>query len=92
MNWYKTTQQYNPIAIISYVPEYGELGISFNGGKKYIYPGVSPFIYNKIQTLLRVKNYKKVQKILKNLSDNRPDSEEDKQQMLDQLYDEGYLS
>ena len=92
MNWYKTSQKYAPIAIISYIPEYGELGISFNGSKKYIYPGVTPFNYNEIQILLRVKNYKKVQKILKNLSANRPDSEEDKQQMLNQLYDEGYLN
>ena len=92
MNWYKTAQQYAPIAIISYIPGYGELGISFNGGKKYIYPKVNPPLYNKIENLLKFKNYKKVQQILKNISDNRPDSEEEKQQMLDQLYDEGYLS
>ena len=61
-------------------------------GKKYIYPDVNPYVYNKINTLLRVKNYKEVQKILKNLSINRPDTEEDKQQMLDQLYNEAYLN
>ena len=92
MNWYKKSQLNIPIQIVSYIPEYGELGISFNRGKKYIYPDVNPFTYNKIHTLLRVKNYKQVQKILKNLSANRPDTEEEKQQMLDELYDSGLLS
>jgi len=91
MNWYKIAQQPAPIAIISYFASIGELGISFNGGKKYVYQDVSPFHYNKIMTLLRVKNYRAVQAILKNLSINRPDTEKEKQQMLQQLYDEGYL-
>lgn len=90
MNWYKTSQSV-PIAISSYTPEYGELVVSFNGGKGYTYPGVSPFIYEKIRRLLSVKNYREVQNMLKNLSANREDTEEDKQQMLNQLYDEGYL-
>ena len=80
-----------PISIISYSDETGELGISFNSGKKYIYPNVSPFVFDKIEKLLKIKNYKEVQKMLKNLSDNQPDTEEDKQQMLNQLYEEGYL-
>ena len=91
MNWYKIAQQFAPIAITSY-SKIGELGISFNGGKKYIYYNVSPFDYDKIRALLRVKNYREVQKILKNLSKNRHDTEEEKQQMLQQLYDEGYLN
>jgi hypothetical protein len=89
-NWYKKAQQANPISIISYNST-GELGISFNGGKAYVYPNVSPFVYKKIQTLLRVKNYKKVQDMLKNLSANNQETEEDRQQMLNQLYEDGHL-
>ena len=43
MNWYKIAQQPAPIAITSYSTPIGELGISFNGGKRYIYYDVSPF-------------------------------------------------
>ncbi len=84
MNWFKQAQQYSPIAIVSYDHD-GNLGISFNGGKKYNYPDVSPFYYNKIQTLLKVKNYRKAQEILKNLSGNMLHTEEEKQQMLSEL-------
>ena len=84
MNWFKKAQQTPPIAIVSYDHD-GNLGISFNGRKKYSYPDISQFYYNKIQTLLRVKNYKEVQKMLKNLSANRPHTEEEKQQMLSEL-------
>ena len=90
MSWYKTAQQILPITIVSY-NNLDELGISFSGGKTYIYPNVSPFYHNKIQTLLRVKNYREVQKILKSLSANRPDTENERKQMLNQLYDEGHL-
>ena len=71
MNWYKLSQQILPISILSY-NDYGELGISFSGGKKYVYPNVSPYIYNRISALLKNKNYKKVQQMLKNLSSNKP--------------------
>ena len=91
-NWYKKAQQNIPIQIVSYIPEHEELGISFNSGKKYIYPNVTPFTYNRIQTLLKVKNYRAVQKILKNLSNNRPDTKEEKNEMLDELYNRGLLS
>ena len=91
MNWHKRAQKIAPISIISYIPSYEELGISFNGGKKYIYPNVNPFIYNQIRNLLKVKNYRKVQEILKNLSVKQKETNEDKKQMLDQLYDEGHL-
>ena len=90
-NLLKQAQQIPPISIISY-DNYEDLTISFNGGKKYIYPNVTPDDYNYIRKLLRVKNYKKVQEILKNISANRPDTEEDKQQMLNQLYNEGHLT
>jgi hypothetical protein len=85
MNWFKKAQfNHAPIAIVSY-NSYGELGISFNGGKKYIYPDVSPFYKEKIEKLLKFKNYKAAQKLLSNLSTNRSDSEEEKQQMLSEL-------
>lgn len=84
MNWYKTAQQPpTPIAIVSY-NSYGELGISFNGGKKYVYPDVSPFYKEKIERFLKFKNYKAVQDLLKRLSANRSDTEE-KAQMLSEL-------
>jgi hypothetical protein len=66
MNWYKLAQ-YAPIAIVSY-NSYGELGISFNGGQKYTYPNVNPFLYEKIRNALRNKNYKAVAALLKRLS------------------------
>ena len=90
MNWYKKAQQIPPIAILSY-NSYGDLAVSFNGGKRYVYPDVTPDDYNYMKNLLKVKNYKKVQEILKNMSANRPETEEDKQQMLNQLCDEGEL-
>ena len=40
MNWYKISQEYAPIAIISY-NNYQELGIAFNGGTKYVYEEIS---------------------------------------------------
>lgn len=85
MNWYKSSQHIpEPISIVSY-NSYGELGISFNGGKKYIYPDVSPFIYKKIKSLLKYKNYTKVQEKLRNLSSNNQETEEDRQKMLSEL-------
>ncbi len=91
-NSFKQSQQYAPIAIVSYIPEYAELGISFNGRKKYVYPGVSPYIYEQIRNLLKYKNYRKVQEMLKNLSindkkinnqpENKQESDENGQQMV----------
>jgi hypothetical protein len=92
MNWYKISQQALPISIVSYVPSYGELGISFNGGKKYVYPKVSPHVYNKISILLSNKNYKKVQEMLKELSANNiPDTQEDREEIMEELYERGEL-
>ncbi|MHA1469476.1 MAG: hypothetical protein ACTSSP_02810 [Candidatus Asgardarchaeia archaeon] len=69
MNWYKISQQYRPapIVITSY-DQAGELGISFNGGPTYTYYNVSPYWMEKIRTLLRYRNYKAVNKALKNFS------------------------
>ncbi len=87
-SWYKRAQKIVPISIVSYFPNIGELGISFNRGKTYIYPDVSPFLYDRINTLLRVKNYKEVNKILKNISENNKNNEkEDREEILNDLYD-----
>ena len=69
MNWYKKTQteNYPPIGIISF-NSYGELGISFNGGQKYTYYGVSLEMHKKIRGLLYYKNYRKAKEILDNLA------------------------
>lgn len=93
MNWYRTAQQVTPIAIVSYFPNIGELGISFNGGKKYVYPNVSPYLYDRINVLLRVKNHREVSKILRNLSPKKEEeTQEDRDEMLNELYDGGLLS
>ena len=91
MSWYKKAQQVVPISIVSYFPNIGELGISFNGGKTYVYPDVSPFLYERIDTLLRVKNYREVSKILKNISKKEEKTPEDSDEMVDELYDRGDL-
>lgn len=75
MNWYKIAYTPEPISIVSY-NSYNELGISFNGGKKYIYPNVSPFFYEKIKKLLKRKNYSTVAKILKSFAVNKEIKEE----------------
>jgi len=70
VNWYKICQQYRPapIVITSY-NQAGELGISFNGGPTYTYYNVSPYWEERIRKLLRYRNYKEVNKVLKNFSD-----------------------
>jgi len=69
MNWYEYSQKVAPIQIIHYNRQYGELGIMFtDSGKQYVYPKVSPFLYNKIRNLLGHMNFSEVGKILQNLS------------------------
>ena len=91
MNWYKTAQNVAPITIVSYIPSYGELGISFNGSKKYIYEKINPRDYNYLENLLKNKNYKKAQEILRRWSLKNKETEGDKQEMVDELYERGYL-
>lgn len=91
MNWFKQAQQYAPIAIVSYVPSSGELGIVFNGGKKYTYKNINPPNYEYIDSLLKNRNYRKAQEVLKSWSLKREETEEDKQEMLNELYDRGIL-
>ncbi len=92
MNWYKKAQEIRPIAITSYFDSIGELGISFSGGKTYIYPDVSPFLYEKINILLRVKNYREVSKILRRISENSKKNEEkEREEILNDLYNRGIL-
>ncbi len=91
MNWYKKSQEIKPISIISY-NHIGELGISFNGGKTYIYPDVSPFLYEKINILLRVKNFREVSRILRKVSENsKENKEKEREEILNDLYDRGIL-
>jgi hypothetical protein len=67
MNWYKLAQ-FAPIAIVSYNNTYEELGISFNGDKKYTYTNINPYTYNKIKKLLDHKNYREAAIFLRKLT------------------------
>lgn len=96
MSWFKKCQ-YNPVVpiqISSYNYTYNLLKVLYRGQGPYEYPNVSPFIYNKIANLLRYRNYRAAKKILDNLSPvkNKNDyTEEEKNQMLDELYERGFL-
>jgi len=70
MSWYKKSQRVPPISISSYSSQYVQLNISFadNPQKIYTYYKVSPHIYEKIEKLLRFKNYPEVANILNRLS------------------------
>lgn len=96
MNWYRIAQQVAPISVVSYFPSIGELGISFKGSRTYIYPNVSPFLYDRINVLLRVKNHREVSKILRNLSVKKEEvpeeTQQDRDEMLDEVYERGFLS
>jgi hypothetical protein len=89
MNWYKKSQ-YIPIQIISYMEGTGELKILFPSGKTYIY-NVNPYNYEKLYILLKKKNYKAAENLLRNLSQNKEHTEEEKNEMLNELYNKGYL-
>ena len=91
MNWYKIAQEYAPIGITSY-DNNGNLGITFNGGKRYNYENVPPIVYDRIDSLLRKRNYSAAQEVLKNLSSKNKETEEDKQGMLNELYERGILT
>ena len=91
MNWYKIAQEYPPIAIVSYIPSYGELGITFHGGKKYIYEKINTENYEYIRSLLRNKNYTEAQKVLSNWSVKNEETDADRREMLTELHDRGYL-
>jgi len=100
MNWFKIAQKYPPIAITSYDKDLN-LGITFNGGKKYIYKDINPDNYNYLRTLLSHKNYRAAQALLSGWSEVDKErkrekqealkKEEDEQGMLNELYDRGYL-
>lgn len=96
MNWYKTAQYQPvvPIMISSYSYAYNTLKVLYRGKGPYEYPGVSPFIYNKIQNLLRYRNYKAAKQILDKLSSQKNPqghTDEEKREMLDELYERGFL-
>jgi len=90
MNWYKIAQEYPPIAIASY-NSYGELVIIFNGVGRYVYTNIVPYNYNKIKSLLDNKNYRAAQKLLSSWGTKNTETEEDREEMLTELYDRGYL-
>ena len=101
MNWYKKVQLTNkiklsqtniPIDIYSYNETHGELKILFNDKGPYTYHNVNPFIYNKIKYLLSKRNYSTASKILRNISKNTPHTEEEKNEMLNELYERGILN
>ena len=77
MNWYKKSQNDKPapINITSYRDTYEELGISFNGSKTYHYPHVNKHIYREIAFLLSKKNYRAVEKKLKDILQKNKDKD-----------------
>ena len=79
MNWYKIAQKYAPIAIASYSND-GTLGIVFNGGNKYIYENINIDNYGYLDSLLKNRNYRKAQEVLKNWSSKNEETEEDKRE------------
>jgi len=90
LNWYKKAQNNTNPIVITFYNSYGELGVSFNGGKTYIYLNVNPYVYDKIKRLLRNKNYREVNKILKNIS-GKGKEEDNRKEILDELYERGIL-
>ncbi len=99
MNWYKKTQNYAPIAITSYFPGTGELGISFNGGKTYKYQDINSRTYDEIYKLLKVKNYKTVNSMLRTISEKNKKKQltqrgytaQEEEEMTNELINEGIL-
>ena len=90
MNWYKIAKQYATIAIVSYSYD-GTLGIVFNGGKKYIYENINIDNYGYLNSLLKNRNYRKAQEILKSWSSKNEETDEDRQEILNELYDRDIL-
>lgn len=88
----KKSQTDSPIDIYSYNKTDEELKILFKNKGPYTYYNVNPDMYNKIKYLINKKNYHAVNKILRNISKNTPYTEKEKEEMLNQLYEEGYLS
>jgi hypothetical protein len=94
-NWYKESQQI-PIQILSYMEQTGELKILFPAGKIYTYYDINPYDYDKLYLLLKKRNYKAAEKLLRSLSEkykkNKDYTKEEKDEFLNELYEEGYLS
>jgi len=69
MNWYKISTKQPAIRIIAYNPDFSELKINFiDSDKIYLYPNVSPFLYDKVRALLFRKNYSQVAQILRDVA------------------------
>jgi hypothetical protein len=99
MSWYKESKKYNSIITILSYNKLGELAVMFNNTKRYVYPGVSPHLYEKIERLLSRNNSSAVIRILQNLSKtnkkeeekNRDHTNEEKQEMMNELQERGIL-
>jgi hypothetical protein len=98
MSWYKIAKLV--LDFLSY-DSYGNFNVSING-KKYTYYNVSPFFAEKYKWMIEnsPRSHGKVLEGLKKFRDtekhnqlNPPvdDTNEEKQQMLEELYDKGYL-
>ena len=90
MNWYKISQQqFAPIAIVSYFGD--ELGISFNGGKKYVYDNINQDNHDDLEFLLKKHNYRAAEEKIRSWRPKQEETEEDRQEMLNELYERGIL-
>ena len=54
---------------------------------------MSPYLYDHIEKLLNKRNYREVQKILKELPPKKmePETKEEQQEILDDLYERGLM-
>jgi len=93
MNWYKKAQQrIYPIMIAFYNHSTGDLGVSYNGGKTYVYPNISPYQKEYLEKLLGVKNYSTVSKFLKGITPKGNNVEQhDKNETMEELHNRGIL-
>ncbi|MBD3229646.1 MAG: KTSC domain-containing protein [Candidatus Lokiarchaeota archaeon] len=81
MNWYKKAQKTSvPIVIMGYSPEHQILYIKFKQSPQtYGYRNVSPYFYEKINTLLNRNNFKEAAKMLRALAESNKSEQQQKQ-------------
>jgi hypothetical protein len=84
----KMAQTYPSIAIAAY-NNYGELVIIFEGVRREVYENVSPDTFGYLKSLLSHKNFKDAAILIDGLK--KRETEEDRNEMLTELYDRGYL-
>ena len=88
MNWYKIAQAYPSIAIASY-NSYGDLAIIFEGVRREVYENISPDRFGHLKSLLSHKNYSDAARLIDGWKEK--ETEADRNEMLTELYDRGYL-